>query len=105
MNNLHLKLNDNGILENATEQVDAHLNKEEDTKNDDEEKKEQEEEVFDKEDQETVPSATEKAEGCSTREQEEVPSKGEAEREKGNKEEENEVNDASEVEVSVPVQK
>ena len=39
LNNLHFKLNDNGILENATKQVDAHFDKEEETKNADEEKK------------------------------------------------------------------
>ena len=105
LNNFHLKLNDNGILENVTEQIDAHLDKEEDTKNDDEEKKEQEEKVFDKEDQETVPSATEKAEGGSEREQEEVPSKEEAVNEDEAVEKEKEENDVSNEEVSVPVKK
>ena len=50
LNNLHLKLNDNGILENAIEQVNANSDKEEKTQKAEEEKKEQKDEVFEKED-------------------------------------------------------
>ena len=66
-NNLHLKLNENGILENVTEQIDVHSDDKEETNKTDEGKKDQEEEVSDKEEQEPVPSATGKAEGCSER--------------------------------------
>ena len=104
-NNLHLKLNENGILENVTEQIDDHFEKEEETNKAAEEKKEQEEEMFDKEDQEPALSATEKAEGWSERKQEEVPNKGEDVKEdeavKKNKEE----NDVSNEKVSVPDKK
>ena len=50
-NNLHLKLNENGILENVTEQIDVHSDDKEETNKTDEGKKDQEEEVSDKEEQ------------------------------------------------------
>ena len=101
LNNLHLKLNDNGILENANEQVNVDSDKEEEAHKNEE----KEEEVPEKEDQESIPSATEKAEGCSIREQGEVPSKGEAVREGEDVEEDNDENDVSDEEVLLPVQK
>ena len=106
-NNFHLKLNDNGILENASEQVNVDSDKEEEALKDEDEKEEKKEELMEKEDQEPVPSATDKAEACSTREQGEEGSKGEAEEseavEKDN--EDNADNDDSDEEVLLPVQK
>ena len=98
MSNLHLKLNENGILENVCEQVGVNSDNKEETNEVEKEKKFQEEELTDKEKQEPVPSATEKAEGCSEREQEEVTSKGEAVKEDAAVEKEKEENE----EVSVP---
>ena len=71
LKNLHLKLNDNGILEDANEQVNVvDSDKEEEAQKYEEERKKKVEEVLDKEDQEPVPSATvERAEACSLREQ------------------------------------
>ena len=50
LNNLHLKLNDNGILEDVNEQVNVNYDKEEERQKDEEEKEEKEEEVLEKED-------------------------------------------------------
>ncbi|XP_057540621.1 uncharacterized protein LOC130818467 [Amaranthus tricolor] len=105
LNNLHLKLYENGILENVTEQIDDHFDKEEEINKADEENKEQEEEVIEKEEQEPVPSTNEKAEGCSEREHEEVPSKGETVKEDEAVEKDKEENDVRNEEVSVPVEK
>ena len=55
LSNLHLKLNENRILENVAEQINVHSD----------DKEEQEEERSKKEEQEPVPSAIEKVEGCS----------------------------------------
>ena len=57
LNNLHLKLNDNGILPDANKQVDVdNYDKEEEAQKNEEEREEKEEEVLEKEDQELVPS-------------------------------------------------
>ena len=103
LNNLHLKLNDNGILENVHEQVNVDSDKEEETQKDEEEKKEKEEEVLEKEDQEPVPPAIERAEACSIKEQGEERSKGEAVREDEDVEEDNDANDDNDEEVLLPV--
>ena len=93
LNNLHLKLNDNGILENALEKVNDNSDKEEETQKDEEEQKQKEEEVQEKEDQKHVPSATERAEASSPREQGEEGTEGEAVREDEEAEEANNEND------------
>ena len=73
LNNLHLRLNENGTLENIFEQSEG-------TNEEENEEKVEEEEV-NKEEQEPVPSATEKAEGHSEEKQEENSCKGEVEKE------------------------
>ena len=95
LNNLHLKLNDNGILEDANEQVDI--------VDSDKEAEAQKNEEGRNKDQEPVPSATtEKAEACFPGEQGEVVCKGEVE-EKG--EDVKDDNDDSDEEVRMPVKK
>ena len=67
LNNLHLKLNDKGILEDAIEEVEDVESEDEKDEEEREEKEEKQKEEKDQEnkDQEPVPSATtEKAEAC-----------------------------------------
>ena len=107
LNNLHLKLNDNGILEDTNEQVSVvDSDKEEEAQKNEEEREENEEEVLEKEDQEPVPSATvERAKDCSKREQGEEASKGEAEEQGEDVEEDIDDNDDSDEEVQLQGQK
>ena len=49
LSNLHLKLNENGILENICEQIDVNSDDKEETNNVEKEEKDQEEELTDKE--------------------------------------------------------
>ena len=101
LSNLHLKLNENEILENVAEQINVYSDNKEDTNKAEEEIEEQEEEGSEKEEHEPVPSATGKAEGSSDREQEEVTSKGEVVKEAVEKEKED--IGVSKEEVSVPI--
>ena len=107
MNNLHLKLNDNWILEDTNELVDVvDSDKEEEAQKNEEGREEKEEEELEKEYQEPVPSATaERAEACSPREQGEEASKGEAEEQGEDVEDVNDDNDDSDEEVQLSVQK
>ena len=101
LNNLHLKLNDNRILEDANEEVEiVDSEKDEEVQKNEERRKEEEEDLENK-DQEPIPSATtKKAEACFPREQGKAVSKGEAE-EKG----EDMKDDDSDEEVRMPVKK
>ena len=97
LNNLHLKLNDNGILENANAEVEVV-----------DSEKDEEEQEDDKviKDQETVPNATQKeVEAGSQGEQGEADKEGEAsKKEEGAAVDLSDVNDSDE-EVQMPVQK
>ena len=63
LSNLHLKLNENGTLENDCEQSDVISDNKEGTDEVAKEEKIEEEELNNKEEQEPVPSATGKVEG------------------------------------------
>ncbi|XP_057526436.1 uncharacterized protein LOC130805673 [Amaranthus tricolor] len=107
LNNFHLKLNDNGVLEDANEQVDiVDSDKEQKAQKNEEGREEKEEEELEKKDQEPVPSATtERVEACSLGEQGEALSKGEAEEQGEDVEDENDDIDDSDEEIQLPVQK
>ena len=75
LNNLHLRLNENGALENIFEQSDVISDNKEGT-NEGENEENVVEEELNKEEHEHVPSATEKAEGHSDKELEENSWKG-----------------------------
>ena len=107
LNNLHLKLNDNGVLEDANEQVDiVDSDKEEEAQKNEEGREEKEEEELEKKDQDPVPSTTtERAEACFPGEQGEATSKGEAEEQGEDVEDDYDDNDDSDEEVQFPVQK
>ena len=94
LNNLHLKLNDNGILENANEEVEVV----ESEKDEEKKKNENENEV-----QETVPNTTDKeGEAGSQREQGEAVREEETEGEALDKDEVDADNDSDE-EVQMPI--
>ena len=103
LSNLHLKLNENGTLENVTEQINVQSDNKVETNKVEEEMEEQEKEGSEEEEQELVPSAIEKAEGCSDREHVEVTSKGEVVKEAVEKEKED-IGVSKEV-VSMPIMK